>query len=155
MPAEYQKVQCLHCNEFFGANVIKKHSLACVKPVKQKTCANCGEKFIGTRREQVTCSYSCSNTYFRSGSANGNWKQHRYRTTCFEYHKYKCVCCDESLIVEVHHLDGDKQNNDPRNLVPLCPTHHQYVHSRFAAKVIKKINAYVKAFKAKYKYQRL
>jgi len=49
-----------------------------------------------------------------------------YRTICFNYHKKKCVCCEESLIVEVHHFDENKENNSPDNLIPLCPTHHRY-----------------------------
>ncbi len=27
--------------------------------------------------------------------------------------------------LEVHHIDGNAMNNDPRNLVPLCKPHHR------------------------------
>ena len=69
--------------------------------------------------------------------------------------KKKCVCCSEKVIVAVHHFDHDRLNNDPRNLVPLCPTHHQYVHSRHAHLVLPKIRDYVREFRRKYKALRV
>ena len=29
----------------------------------------------------------------------------------------------------IHHRDGDKQNNDPTNLVPIDPTEHNRMHA--------------------------
>lgn len=92
----------------------------------------CNNEFTGipsVMKDKVTCGYQCSNTYFRSGPDNPNWKQDSYRTTCFHYHSKECVICGESNIVEVHHLDENHSNNQPENLIPLCPTHHQYWHS--------------------------
>ena len=54
--------------------------------------------------------------------------------------------CGEEKIVAVHHYDHDHTNNDIANLVPLCPTHHQYVHSRYIDEVQPFIDAYVKDF---------
>lgn len=97
-------------------------------------CPVCGKTFItksGGSKVSVTCSHSCANTHFRTGINHGNWKSSNYRSTCFFYHKKCCVVCKEDKIVEVHHFDGDSKNNSPENLIPLCPTHHQYWHSRF------------------------
>ena len=44
----------------------------------------------------------------------------------------------------VHHYDENHYNNDPRNLIPLCPTHHQYVHSRYKDEIICTIDEYIK-----------
>jgi endogenous inhibitor of DNA gyrase (YacG/DUF329 family) len=62
------------------------------KKIKKK-CPVCGKGFEtkNNSREKKTCSYSCSNSYFRKGSKNGNWKEECYRSTCFEYHKKICV----------------------------------------------------------------
>jgi hypothetical protein len=30
--------------------------------------------------------------------------------------------------VKIHHIDGDRTNNDPDNLIPLCGNHHTIVH---------------------------
>ena len=34
----------------------------------------------------------------------------------------------QNKVVEVHHLDKNHENNKIENLVPLCPTHHDYMH---------------------------
>ena len=100
----------------------------------EKICPVCGTKFITKEnhpREKIVCSHGCANTLLRSGEDNGNWKESSYRTTCFVYHKKQCVICGEELMVAVHHFDNDKNNNSSENLIPLCPTHHQYVHSKY------------------------
>ena len=115
-------------------------------PIITKTCPVCNNKFEaskGSPREKKTCSYSCSNTYFRSGDNNGmRSKSKNYRTTCFLHHKKECIICGESNIVAVHHYDNDHTNNDPSNLIPLCPTHHAYVHSDFNYLVKEQIDIY-------------
>lgn len=109
-----------------------------------KTCPACGVVFD---KNTTTCSYSCSNKHFRTGPNHGNWKENSYRTTCFHYHSKACVVCGESNIVEVHHLDENHHNNKPDNLIPLCPTHHQYWHSQFKEHVKQIIMDYVSEWK--------
>ena len=112
----------------------------------KKICPVCDKEFEaqeGHSREKQTCSYACSNVHFRSGPDNGNWNEDAYRTTCFHHHKKECVICGEKNIVEVHHLDENKHNNEPANLIPLCPTHHKYWHSRYLNLVEDKIRNYI------------
>ena len=114
-----------------------------------KTCPICGNEFKDTEnkdRQKTTCSYSCANTYFRSGLNNPNSKSHNYRTVCFHYHKKECIICGEDKIVTVHHYDENHFNNEPSNLVPLCPTHHQYIHSGYKDEIIDKVDEYVYNF---------
>jgi hypothetical protein len=51
------------------------------KPQLEKVCLVCNKKFTlvnnAKTQKQVTCSYSCSNTYFRSGENHPNWKNGR------------------------------------------------------------------------------
>lgn len=112
-----------------------------------KECPVCSKEFSFIKRtdkkEQVTCSHACSNTYFRSGLNNPNFKGTNYRTICFHWHIKECVICGEENIVTVHHLDEDNTNDSPSNLVPLCPTHHQYIHSKFAYLVEKQVLDYI------------
>lgn len=115
----------------------------------KKICPVCGKEFEtlkGHPKEKITCGYSCSNVHFRSGKDNPNWKEEVYRTTCFEHHKKKCICCDEELIVAVHHYDGNKKNNSPENLMPMCPTHHQYWHSNYRHMIQEKVDEYREEF---------
>ena len=37
--------------------------------------------------------------------------------------KHACVICGASR-VQIHHIDGNKQNNDQSNLIVLCVRHH-------------------------------
>lgn len=115
----------------------------------EKECPICGKKFItesGKKREKTTCSHSCANVYFRSGIDNPNWSDKSYRTTCFMYHEKKCIICGEDRIVEVHHYDQNHNNTSPENLIPLCPTHHQYIHSRYKTLIESKMDNFRNEF---------
>jgi len=133
----------LDTSHFNGGRKIKYPPIERICPV----CENKFETKIGSKSEKITCSYSCSNSFFRTGENNGNWKQHSYRSTCFLYHKKECIICKENKIVEVHHLDENNKNNNPENLIPLCPTHHQYWHSRYRKEIENKVYKYIKEFK--------
>lgn len=125
------KVSCRFCQKELFCGGIKKHEDNCyLNPTNYKECPVCSRP-VKNFRYAVTCGASCANKKYRTGPSNGNWKQSAYVTTCFLYHKKECVVCGENLIVEVHHLDGDRSNNDPSNLIPLCSTHHKYWHSRY------------------------
>lgn len=129
--ASKTKTACSFCNKEMVKSGLKQHESSCyLNPNNRKPCPVCSSP-IKNYRENTTCSVSCANTYFRSGPSNSNWKDSAYVTTCFHNHDKKCVVCGEDRIVEVHHLDENRDNNEPSNLIPLCPTHHRYWHSRF------------------------
>lgn len=135
---------CEFCHKSFLGSAFNLHKNCCKQdPNNQKICPVCKKLYS---KKGVTCSHGCANIYFRSGENNPNWREDSYRSTCFLYHKKECVVCKESKIVEVHHLDEDRENNKPENLIPLCPTHHQYFHSRFRDEVIQQIEEYIYNF---------
>jgi len=108
-------------------------------------------KNIKANLGNTTCSNSCANTYFRSGINNPNYNENSptaYIKICFSYHKKECIICGENKIVEVHHFDENHHNNSPENLVPLCPTHHQYYHSKYRYVVEPRIIEYQQFFTA-------
>lgn len=123
-----------------------------------KACPICKTKFKtfhGKRGDKKTCSYACSNTYFRSGANNGNQmkRQRRidrgaltYSEICWLHHEKRCVVCEETLVVEAHHHNENHLDNRPENFVPLCPTHHQYWHSRHRHIIKTKVETYVRKF---------
>lgn len=144
--ANTSKLSCVHCDRTLSLANLNKHERSCVKnPAsgKMKECPVC--KVIHTKNG-VTCSYSCSNTYFRTGVNNPNWKNNTYQTTCWHHHGKKCLVCGEEKIVAVHHVNENHNDNAPENLVPLCPTHHQYIHSRYKDEVQPIIDLYLKNF---------
>jgi hypothetical protein len=116
-----------------------------------KICPVCELTFetkSGVKREKTTCSIACSNTYFRSGIKNDNYKDIneldkrsrtfclKYRKICFDNHEHKCIVCGENKILDVHHFDENKFNNEPSNLIPICATHHNYLHSKYRGEII-------------------
>jgi len=118
----------------------------------KKECPVCKKVFEtlkGNKREKIVCSHACSNTYFRSGENNPNYKDgfdgdKAYRKICFKHHEKKCCICGFEHIVEVHHMDCDKNNNTPENLIPLCSNHHRMFHSRHRQLVSPLIEEYIK-----------
>lgn len=139
--AQYKQKQSARYDVKYGAN--KTHT---------KTCIKCNEQFVFYGREFTKkykdakhCSRSCAN------SAGGTARRDKmiqngtatYRTICFTHNDKKCIVCGEDKIVEVHHNDGNHYNNNVNNLIPLCPTHHQYVHSRYKVLVQPIIDAWI------------
>lgn len=117
-------------------------------------CSHCGTNFTVRERSKTFpaktayyCSRSCANA--NGGLAKGESYRNKddaevhYRTVCERHHTMRCIICAEENIIEVHHYDFDHSNDDFKNLVPMCPTHHQYVHSRFRHLVQSKIDEYV------------
>ncbi len=105
-----------------------------------KVCPVCRNTFkvnSGNKREvgKTTCSYSCANTYFRSGEKAGNYihGNSSYVRIITEFHQkhnltLDCVVCHTLDILDIHHADEDRDNNEVLNLVPLCPNHHAKWH---------------------------
>lgn len=115
-------------------------------------CKSCDKSFIVSEREKLFpqkevyyCSRSCSNSI--GGKAKSE-KHHKddvanYTTVCWRHHDKICVVCGETKIVAVHHINENHLDNRPENLIPLCPTHHQYVHSKHRHEVQPIIDRYV------------
>lgn len=115
-----------------------------------KICKCCEKEFKVKNNKytakQQTCSKSCYAKHFRGRNAN-HYSEGKsiYRQLCFDKFGKKCLMCNEVEIIEVHHIDRNRNNNEANNLVPLCPTHHKYAHTkRLAYLVENKINLYKK-----------
>ena len=116
-------------------------------------CSCCGVNFTVKEREKqfpikdkYFCSRKCSNSI--GGKAKSD-KYHydevaHYTTVAWRYHERKCLVCGEDKVVAVHHYNENHKDNRPENLVPLCPTHHHYMHSKHKTLIEEKVNEYVK-----------
>ena len=143
-----RKVSCVHCNKETTIGNIKKHEHSCyMNPENIKRCPVCDSVIKNYKTSKGTCSRACANTFFKSGENNGNWKGSQYQTLCFTKHKKECIICKEDKIVAVHHMNEDHEDNRIENLIPLCPTHHQYMHSRYKEEILPKVEEYIEKFK--------
>lgn len=168
-----QKVICENCGKEFlkplrFINKSKHHfcSQECAHIINQKRieleCAYCGKKF---ERKISKLNNSKNNVYFCCRKCKDNAQKiisgikeiqplhygigkspDVYKRICFENHQHKCCVCGEEKIVEVHHYDFNHTNNEPSNLVPLCPTHHQYIHSRYKDEIQHIVDEYVNKY---------
>ncbi|PIN91011.1 hypothetical protein COU57_02280 [Candidatus Pacearchaeota archaeon CG10_big_fil_rev_8_21_14_0_10_32_14] len=73
---------------------------------------------------------SCYNSVFHL-EKNKAWNQKKNYGLDYEVYKKiteNCVVCNFNKVVDLHHLDENKKNNDPKNLLGLCPNHHKMLH---------------------------
>jgi hypothetical protein len=148
LTAMNRKVQCKFCDKETTLGNIGRHETYCyLNPQNTKYCLVCNGVIKNYKSSKGTCSRSCANTHFKSGENNGNFKGDSYQYLCFTHHKKECVVCGENKIVAVHHLNEDHHDNRIENLVPLCPTHHQYMHSRYKVEIKPIVDAYIESFK--------
>lgn len=130
---DYRLKQEAKNDRIFG--IEKKH---------KKICAVCSSSYIFEGREKTKafeqskyCSRSCAN------SIGGASKiAIHYRTIAKRAHGLICIVCGFDKIVDVHHIDENRKNNDPKNLVCLCPNHHEMYHSKYKIE----IEPYIKKF---------
>ena len=116
----------------------------------KKICIACNKTYYGISSLMETrkyCSVKCSNkNKIRGAALQCSLHPKRYKTICFKYHKKKCIVCGEINEIDVHHFDGNKKNNSPNNLIPVCPTHHRYLHGKFKHLIIDNVISYKKDF---------
>lgn len=117
------------------------------------SCESCNNLFVVKEREfqypsrsAYFCSRRCAN---KEGGKAKAAKYHkddvaRYTTVAWRHHEKRCVVCGEDKIVAVHHYNENHNDNEPKNLIPLCPTHHHYMHSQHKGIIIKIVEDYIK-----------
>jgi len=145
------KVSCKYCNEKKAICGIKMHETSCyLNPSNIKLCPVC-KKPIKDYKHNVTCSSKCARNYYSEMYKEYGKKDKNltYTTICFENHKKECIICGENIIVAVHHYDHNPNNNKVENLIPLCPTHHMYMHSKHIYIIKECVDEYQNNFKNK------
>lgn len=153
----YITKQCEHCDDDFNAS-LKEHkrgnarfcSLSCSsrrsRTVKENnhTCHKCKKDFYrkeskraNSRSGYFFCSRVCKEAAQKEDmvacpSHYMTGRTHKtYRVKAFRELPPSCIDCGYDKhkdILHVHHLDGDRSNNDIANLVIVCPTCHVERH---------------------------
>jgi hypothetical protein len=127
-------------NHYCGQECFKAHRSADI--TVEIRCANCGKDFVKRKSKMHTsksglyfCCRSCKDAAQRIGGIEaiqpphyGNGEGiHDYREKALKHYGCKCEVCGYDEYVEalqVHHIDGNRRNNDIDNLVVLCANHH-------------------------------
>ncbi len=144
------KIKCQYCEDEVIISNHKRHEDACyLNPDNLRLCVVCNSPIKDYKKSKGTCSHSCSNKFF-SHLRNKPESYSRYTTICWKEHKKECVVCGEDKIVAVHHMNEDHNDNRPENLVPLCPTHHTYMHSKYKEEILPTVEEYIKTFKLRF-----
>jgi hypothetical protein len=110
-----------------------------------KQCLCCGKDFDATRgkrKTQTTCSHKCANTYYKPNKKEETTR-HTYALAARNAGMTSCCICGEADLVDIHHIDHDRNNNSLDNLAPLCPTHHMYLHRGKADLIFDKFVEYL------------
>lgn len=119
------------------------------------SCSNCETQFqvfefekSFPKKDKYFCSRKCSNSVGgKAKVASLLDSELHYTTLAWRYHKKECIVCSEKNVVAVHHYNEKHDDDRPENLVPLCPTHHQYMHSKkFKSLIVETVDKYVRAF---------
>lgn len=98
--------------------------------VVTKVCPVCTKSFKTKKdhpKEKITCSHSCSNTYFKTNPSAVNTN---YRKRALKHYGAKCKYCGDTrkYVLQVHHIDQNRKNNKLENLEVLCANCHLEVH---------------------------
>ena len=100
----------------------------CQKPMERKRYSNGVLQSWNEYNKQKYCNRDCMKAAFKSKPKHGtSWMT-------IHYHARKllpdgcCEICGSAKNVDVHHKDGNPQNNSPDNLQRLCRSCHMKAH---------------------------
>jgi hypothetical protein len=123
--------KCSNCSEEKEHHA-KGLCYACYKKLnwkpKIKTCKKC--KKPRALHAKGLCA-SCYNLVFHSDSAKAYNQRKKNKITLAQFRKTtaSCVICGFDKIVDIHHIDKNKSNNSPKNLIGLCPNHKRMINN--------------------------
>ena len=150
------KIRCLECGyewEPVAATVLycdnnKNGKHRCPNCKNRKAgqyvkCAYCGKEIYRCQSDIRSnksgffyCSQLCGNRHKNElRKENGEWKDSKnYRLKALKTYEHKCLCCgwnEDERVLEVHHIDSNRENNSIENLCILCPICHRKITSGY------------------------
>ena len=129
-----------HLRQYKSVLCSKECRVKSMTTSKVYKCAYCGKDVVrrpGERNEndRYFCSHSHRTSYINStkiGNKHPLWKGGKaaYRAKAIAEKGAECEVCgfDDERAIVVHHIDGDRQNNDIDNLQVLCANCHMIAH---------------------------
>lgn len=143
------KLKCLECGhewETIASTILYRknnnqfhHCPNCYVTKEQFSCAYCGKEFF-RQQSQIKrnksgyyyCSIECGNRHKNQlRKESGEWDNSvNYRKKALEEYSHECFVCgwkEDPRILEVHHIDENRENNYVENLCILCPNCHKKI----------------------------
>jgi hypothetical protein len=98
-------------------------------------CNWCKTEYKSKRRSKQFCSKKCFSEWM-SKERIGEKNPH-FNNVWRQYHRImkdikSCKNCGRKYNLETHHLDGNRHNQDPNNLIKVCRRCHMLLDGRFA-----------------------
>jgi hypothetical protein len=147
--------KCEQCGKIFLVNLSRRPrfcSRKCLydsmKTRVKVVCLICGKtfeakKYLLGKNKGKLCSFECKNEFISrlmKGENHPNWQgglnndysenwTPRFKTKIRKRDNYTCQYCKKVQFgLDVHHIDKNKQNCTPENLITLCRSCHRNVH---------------------------
>lgn len=113
-----------------------------MKTMIELKCSFCEEPFEKIKGNYDFAVKNGQSVFFHSALCASKWRSTHmlgtnhpkfkgefktYRDRAIREYGHACTRCGYSLIVDVHHIDGNHQNNELSNLDVLCPNCHREV----------------------------
>lgn len=99
----------------------------------RRICKNCGVELGWRKKKQRCCSHHCHEELKYKNKPFSSWPKHRIRKHLLSTKGTVCERCDFSKTTEqgtgpfqIHHIDGNKRNNEYSNLEVLCNNCHWF-----------------------------
>lgn len=124
-------VTCIKCNKLKTLHS-KGICTTCYKKMhwhpRKIICKKCGNEKI--HHSKGYCSPCYSMLFHYDLIKKHNYKKyHNIDMETYRKLTQACIVCGFDKIVELHHLDKNRNNNSEKNLIALCPNHHRMIHN--------------------------
>lgn len=92
------------------------------------TCMLCGK--VELKKKKLTCDFRCKECkpVWKSFSNKKRLSIRKYGLNVLSLDLSKCNICGFIHLIDIHHKDFNKQNNELSNLICLCPNCHMLIH---------------------------
>ena len=133
-----------------------------LKDQEERTCSNCGQKFIAHSYQMKYCSIKCQREfhenkperqkykieYMRKYNKKRRWIIKRWQLRhdygenailAIKRDNFTCQKCGEKTLtkLEIHHMDWNRTNNSLENLLTLCGSCNKRLHHAITRQIIK------------------
>lgn len=145
---------CLQCNcDYYtscGHSKFCSYKCSNINKRAEKVAVECDwcKITFQKKRSRINLSYKhfckneCKRDYFKNNpndrgifhGHNGKSVKSSYRKIAFDNYEHKCYYCGYNKFVDVlqvHHIDENRNNNTLSNLQIVCPTCHSEIHKNY------------------------